>query len=297
MADITRRELLGLSIPAALTVALGFGKIRGEAQDNSPKKLGEPEIGLVTYLIAAEWDVPTIIRNCSEAQFKAVELRTTHAHGVEVSLSSAERKNVRAMFDNSPVRLASLGSAFEYDNPDPAILRENIEGTKKYAELAADLGCDGIKVRPNRLHEDKGIAREKTIEQIAAGLTEVGNAAADQGVEIRVEVHGQDTSRFPVFNAIMERCESPNVYVNWNSNDDDLLDGGLEHNFKLVADKIRFVHMRDMFLESYPWRKLLTSLRQNGYNGYCCAEIPASSDPLLVMKYYRALFLAYQDRL
>ena len=85
------------------------------------------------------------------------------------------------------------------------------------------------------------------------------------------------------------------VFICWNSNQNDLLDGGLETNFNLVKDKIHFVHMRDLFLEEYPFRALFTLLRGNGYNGYCCAEIPESSDPVRVMKYYRALFLAYQD--
>ena len=177
------------------------------------------------------------------------------------------------------------------------MLRKNIEGTKEYAKLAADLGCDGIKVRPNRLHEDKGIPREKTIAQIAEGLTEVGKSASEVGVEIRVEVHGRDTSRIPVFHAIMEQCRSENVYVNWNCNQNDLADGGLENNFNLLAEKIHFVHMRDLFVEEYPWRKFFQLLNTTGYDGYCCAEIPPSTDPIRVMKYYRALFLAYQDRL
>ena len=294
MSPITRRELLGAALPAALAAA-SLDKLHASTSGDS--KGSGPKVGLVTYLLAAEWDVPTIIENCTEAKFEAVELRTTHAHGVEVSLTKDQRKQIRSMFEASPVRLASLGSAFEYDNPDPAVLRENIEGTKVFAQLASDMGCDGIKVRPNHLHEDKGIPREKTIAQIAAGLTEVGNAAADLGIEIRVEVHGRDTSRFPVFHAIMEQCESKNVYTNWNCNPNDLEDGGIEHNFNLVADSIHFVHMRDIYLESYPWRKFLGLLNGIGYDGYCCAEIPASSDPLRVMHYYRALFLAYQDRL
>ncbi len=295
MSGITRRELLSAALPAAVAAA-GLSELHGSTSKADNPKNGGPKVGLVTYLLAAQWDVPTIIENCTEAKFEAVELRTTHAHGVELTLNKDQRKQIRTMFEASPVRLASLGSAFEYDSPDPAVLKKNIEGTKEFAQLAADMGCDGIKVRPNRLHEKDGVPREKTIAQIAKGLTEVGNAAADLGVEIRVEVHGSDTSRFPVYHPIMEQCESNNVYTNWNCNDNDLLDGGLEHNFKLVADSIHFVHMRDLFWETYPWRKFLSLLNGIGYNGYCCAEIPASSDPLRVMKYYRSLFLAFQDK-
>jgi hypothetical protein len=55
--------------------------------------------------------------------------------------------------------------------------------------------------------------------------------------------------------------------------------------------------MRDLFLEEYPWRKLLTRLNEINFRGFCLAEIPPSTDPVRVMKYYRALWLAYQGLL
>ena len=38
-----------------------------------------------------------------------------------------------------------------------------------------------------------------------------------------------------------------------------------------------------------------SSLRQAGYTGYCDAEIDASKEPIRLMKYYRATFLALQN--
>jgi hypothetical protein len=64
-----------------------------------------------------------------------------------------------------------------------------------------------------------------------------------------------------------------------------------------VKDKIFTVHMRDLFLDEYPFRKLLTRLNEIGFAGFCLAEIPDSKDPVRVMKYFRALFLAYQTLL
>ena len=76
------------------------------------------QLGIVTYNIAAKWDLDTILAVCGELAYAGVELRTTHGHGVEVSLSSAERAEVRAKFADSPVRLVGLGSAFEYHGGD-----------------------------------------------------------------------------------------------------------------------------------------------------------------------------------
>jgi hypothetical protein len=83
----------------------------------------------------------------------------------------------------------------------------------------------------------------------------------------------------------------------WNSNPTDLEGEGFEANFNSIKHKIVAVHMRDLCLEDYPFRKLLTGLNEIGYGGYCLAEIPETTDPVRVMKYYRALWLAYQGLL
>jgi hypothetical protein len=82
--------------------------------------------------------------------------------------------------------------------------------------------------------------------------------------------------------------------VCWNSNPTDLEGEGFDHNFALVRDRIIEVHMRDLFVEDYPWRRLMTSLKESGYRGFCLAEIPESTDPVRVMRYFRALWLSLQ---
>ena len=131
-------------------------------------------LGLETYNLAKDWDLTTIIDNCQETGFEGVELRTTHAHGVEAELNAAERDQVKARFADSSVELVGLGTAFEFDSVDPAEVKANVEGTKKYLELARDLGVSGVKVQPNKIHEDEGVPREKTFEQIGLALRRFG---------------------------------------------------------------------------------------------------------------------------
>ena len=106
-------------------------------------------LGLVSYNLAKDWDISTILKNCSETGFEGIELRTTHAHGVEVSLSKEARGEVRKRFADSAVVLMGLGSAFDFHTPDPAKLRRDIEATKEYIVLSHDVGGSGVKVRPN----------------------------------------------------------------------------------------------------------------------------------------------------
>lgn len=128
-------------------------------------------LGLVTYNLAQDWDIPTIIKNCEEARFEGVELRTGHAHKVEVNLTAEQRKEVRKRFQDSKVQLVGLGSTFDYHTPDQAKLRKDIEATREYIVLAQDVGASGIKVRPNAL--PKEVPVEKTLAQIGRALGEL----------------------------------------------------------------------------------------------------------------------------
>lgn len=252
------------------------------------------KLGTVTYNIAKDWDVPTLIANLTDARFDAVELRTTHRHGVEISLSPAARVDVRKQFDDSPIRIGGLGTTCEYHSPDPEVVRKNVDETKAWVLLARDLGAPSVKVRPNGLPKD--VPEEKTLEQIGKALTECGTFAREHGVAVQLEVHGEGSSRLPRIRKILDYGGNhPGVRVCWNSNPTDLLDGGFDANFALVRDQIGQVHMRDLFVEDYPWRKLLTALSAMSFEGYCFAEIPESADPVRVLKYFRGLFRAYQD--
>jgi sugar phosphate isomerase/epimerase len=250
------------------------------------------QLGIVTYNIAKDWDLPTLLSRLEKLGFAGVELRTGHAHKVEVDLSPSQREEVRKRFEDSPVELAGLGSAFEFQATDPAVVRKNIEGTKEYVRLAHDIGAPGVKVRPNGI--PKGADRDATFERIGRALNEIGEHASGFGVEIRVEVHGAVTSELPNFAKIMKHANHPNVYTCWNSNPTDVVNGSVGPNFALVGPTIHEVHLRDLTEEKYPWRELFALLDAQGFHGYTLAEIPESSDPERVLRYFRALWLAYQ---
>ena len=96
-----RREFL--STVAALPVlgAAAGAQTKPPAAPAAGKGL---KLGIVTYNIAKDWDVPTIIKNLTEARFDAVELRTTHKHGVEIALSKTERAATSTSFSLARLR-------------------------------------------------------------------------------------------------------------------------------------------------------------------------------------------------
>jgi sugar phosphate isomerase/epimerase len=256
--------------------------------NNNPLK-----IGVMTYNIAKDWDIETVIRNLTEAGYQTAELRTTHAHKIEVNLTPSQRADVKKRFEDSPLEVISLASGFMYHSPDPAELKRNIEGTKEYIKLAQDVGAVGIRVFGNELPE--GVPEEQTERQIGKALAEVGEFGYNHGVEVRICVHGKKTNQAPVIRNIIDASQSPHVYVNWNCEPADVQGKGLVHNFNLLKDRIRGVHMHELWMPEYPYRQLFRLLSEAGYKGYCNAEIEGNPDPVRFMKYYRALFLAYQN--
>jgi len=291
----SRRNFLKTAAISGTAVALpgSVGAAPLSNKDESFKLNENPlKIGIMTYTIAKEWDIDTVIKNLSETGYQSVELRTTHAHGIEVTLSKEERSEVKKRFEDSPLEAISLASAFRYHDADPAELKKNIEGTKEYTLLARDVGALGFRVFPNALPEEVPV--EQTLEQIGKALAEVGEFAYNQGVEIRVCVHGSGTNRVPIIKKIIDYSQSPHVYVNWNCNANDVEGEGLEHNFNLIKDRIRSMHMHELW-DGYPYRQLFRLLSDNNFTGYCNAEISGNDDPIRLMHYYRGLFLALQN--
>lgn len=229
------------------------------------------KLGLVTYLWGRDWDVPTLITNCTKAGFLGVELRVEHAHGVGLGISENKIAEVKKQFDDSPVEFVGMGTNEEYDSPDPKILAQNIERTKEYIRISHAIGGSGVKVKPNKLHE--GVPKEKTLEQIGISLNELGEYAADFNQMIRLEVHGSRTDELPNIKTIMDFAPNKNVGVCWNCNDTDLEGGGLEYNFNLVKDRFAdIVHIRELNVGTYPYQDLMSMFVEMKYKGWILLE-------------------------
>ena len=246
-------------------------------------------LGTVTYNLGKDWDLATLIKNCETTGFEAVELRTTHKHGVEPAIGPDPRRDVKKRFADARVRLLSLGTVCEYHAPDATIVRKNVEETKQFVKLAQDIGALGVKVRPNGI--PKNVPEEKTLEQIGRALRECGQAAQEHGVEIWLEVHGRDSSVPRRVRRMMEVADHHHVGVCWNSNAEDVEKDSVQKTFDLLRPWLRNVHINELWKPDYPWRELFGLLKKSGYNRYTLAEVPETSDPIRLMRYYRGLWL------
>jgi sugar phosphate isomerase/epimerase len=236
--------------------------------------------------------LPTLIKNCEAAKVLGVELRVEHAHKVDPSLTPEQRLEVRRRFEDSPLDVVGMGTNFEFHSANAYELRKNIERAKTFIKLSHDISGSGVKVKPNALPID--VPEERTLVQIGKALAELGDYAIGFGQEIRLEVHGKDTSELPRIKTIMDAADRDNVRVCWNSNDTDLNGGGLEANFALVKDLLgHTVHIRGVNQSDYPLDKLAKLLVDVDYEGHVLLEAHKmpDGDTVAALAEQRELFI------
>jgi sugar phosphate isomerase/epimerase len=242
------------------------------------------KLGMVTYQWGKDWDIPTIIRNLSEAGITGIEFRVDHAHGVTPSISKEKRKEIRKQFNQSKVEIVGMGTNQQFDYPDRTQLMQSIELTKQYILLSHDIGGSGVKVKPNQFHPE--VPKSRTVEQIGRSLNQLARIGADYGQQIRLEVHGVETQEIDNIKAIMDVADHPNARVCWNCNPEDLNGKGIEENFNLLKDRFGSTcHVRELDDASYPYPTLINLLVKMNYKGWVlleCRTDPADKVAALV---------------
>jgi sugar phosphate isomerase/epimerase len=285
MPGMDRRTLL------TAAGAIGAGTAN-RAEARARVDATEPRFGLgtVTYNVPKDWDLPTLLAILPKAGVRAIEFRTTHRHGVEPGLDSAGRVDVKQRCADAGIAQLSLGTVCEFQSPDPAVVRQNVEACREWVRLAHDIGARGVKVRPNGLPKDVPVA--KTLDQIGGALRECGRFAEGYGVEIWVEVHGEGTQAPENMHRIIQACGHPSVGVNWNSNPTDVTEGSVREAFRLLRPHLMSVHINNLWGD-YPYRELFRLLRRSGYDRYTLCEVGATVQPadgLLFFQCYHGLW-------
>jgi hypothetical protein len=271
----TRREILkhGLYTAAGAAAATAFTSCDTFQINGLGKSAGTTRFGFTTYQWGKDWDIPTLISNCTKAEAYGLEMRTSqnYAHGVELELDIRQRAEVRKRFADSPVTVVGLATSERFDSPDPSKVGMAIENSKAYILLSRDIGGSGIRVFPNSFHP--GIPREQTIAQIADALNVVGGFAGDCGQQVRLEAHGS-AGELPALRKIMEQVDQPSVRVKLNSDKRDTEGEGFEQNFNLVEEYLGdTLHLHNLKDSTFPYQLQMDLLVKMGWTGWQLLEV------------------------
>jgi hypothetical protein len=184
-------------------------------------------------------------------------------------LNADQRRKVQKQFADSPVTLVGIATGERFDWPDPQRLNTAIENTKLYVKLSHDVGASGVRVFPNQFHPD--VPHEKTIEQIARALDQVGAFAASYGQEIRLEAHGP-AGELPIIRAIMDQVTAPSVRVKLNSDARDADD--FERRFSLIKDRLGYtLHIHNLEDKRFPYQLQINLLMGMRWDGWALLEV------------------------
>jgi sugar phosphate isomerase/epimerase len=293
----SRREFLvgGARAAVGLGVFSAFGPSALSAADSPAKK--KMRFGFCTYQWGKDWDVPTLIANCQKAGVYGVEPRVgmKYAHGMELTLNTAHRAEIKKRFADSPVRIVSIATGERLDWVEPEKLRAAVEAVKAYLQLSREIGCNVLRVFANQFHPN--VPHEKTIEQIARSLNELAGTAANLGQEVSLEAYGS-AGELPTMRAVMDRVSHRNVRVRLNSLPSDNHGRGFAENFRLVKDFLSSIlHVHDLTDPEYPYQLLVNLLVQSKWEGWALLERKDRfADRVAAMADQRLLWQSMIDR-
>ncbi|MCZ7647409.1 MAG: sugar phosphate isomerase/epimerase [Planctomycetota bacterium] len=248
------------------------------------------KLGLHGWQMGRERDLETMLGLCAEAGLYSFEImiREDFQSRVDLDASPARRTEVRRLFERSGVKLAGLSHCCRYDALDPAEVKQNVEATKGYATLAADLGAPRLRCLGDRLHEDEGEPKARTIERVAASLREVCVFADPLGIDCGLEMHGH-FSPWEIALATVAQVGHPRCHLIHNGQPVNTPPERWDEVWTKLRPWIRHAHVHDILNLAFPHRRFFRQLRDDGYAGIVSLEQQPSADPVRVLRLTKAL--------
>jgi len=251
------------------------------------------KLSYTTYMIGAGLSFEQSVELALATGCAGIEFRTGNIfpHGVEVSLTSAQRKEKRRYIEDRYLEVSCLNSQFELHNPDAKEREKVVEDIGRMAKLASDLGCPFVRVFGNNIPE--GVNAQSCVQYVGEALGKAADLAAPYGVDILLEMHGQYNYWGYALPALKE-AGRPNAGILYNCDNRDLVGGSVAETFSRVKDFVRHVHMHDVN-KGYPYVQLFEELVRMGYGGYISAEIDGSAEPTRVLAIHNQCVRALYD--
>jgi sugar phosphate isomerase/epimerase len=239
------------------------------------KKWGEwMKLSLLTYQMARGWELAKVIDVAKAGGFAGIEFRVAagHRHGVELDATAAQRRAIRNQLQDAYLAVAALGTGSRFDTPDARQRQDVVEQTKRYIELAAEVGSGRIRVFGNDMPKGEAAPdRVAVLRYVGEALHELGQFAAPFGVDVLLEMHGQ-FNYWGFARKAVEYAAHARVGLVYNCDRRDLVGGSVAATYGEVASLVRHVHMHHL-TDGFPYAELFRLLVRDGYTGYLSSEV------------------------
>ena len=249
------------------------------------------KLSLLSFNMAKHLPLPEMLELAQTTGFEAVEFRgdAQHMHGVEVDTKPADRARIRKTIEDSGLTPACIATGTRFEFPKEWERREHIERTKRFIELAADIGALHIRVFGNAF--PKGVEKQDVIRWCGEGLAELGEFAQGYPVDVGLEMHG-DFYYWQYALESVQIANHPKVFIIPNCDGREADDSGsIRTSYEGVKDHVRHIHMHEIDNpKGFNYKEFFGLLKRDGYEGYMSAEIQPSDDPPRVLGLYVALW-------
>ena len=194
--------------------------------------------------VCPDWTLDEVVAGMKRHGYQGFEPRVEweHASGIEAELSAAERKAVRAQMEGEGLAICCIDSGARMAAPDLAERNQHIEDLKKYIDLAADLGCEQVRVFGGA--RDRGQEFMAVVDYVATGFAQILDQAKACGVILLLETHDDWCASAPV-RAVIERVGHPNLKVLWDFMHSQRMLEKPEESFRILGEYTHHTHAHD----------------------------------------------------
>lgn len=239
--------------------------------------------------------------------YEGVEPRAEakHNHGIEIETGKEKRKEIRRIFEESGIECACLATSLKYCMTDAEKRKQAIERTKKFIDLACDIGTKRIRVFGG--NPDNPISKQEAIKIVGEALAVVAEYAEKNKIFICLETH-DFFSRADDASQAVKIAGSPYIRINWDIMHPFTQRMTIEEAFECVKEYVEHCHIHDGVYDAerkvtlammgkgeIPYKTALKLLQEINYPGFLSGEYIQAWEPEVILPHDIKVLKSYLD--
>jgi len=246
------------------------------------------KLSLLTYQLGKDMTLDELLAVVTANGIPGIDFRAEldHKHGVELDTTPEQRAEIRRRCEDAGVAICSIATGCRFQSMDAAERQANVERGKRFVDLARDVGAPRIRVFGDRFGDND---RDVVVGNVGDCLRQLGEHAADGGVDVCLEMHG-DFYKWEYALKAVQLADHPRIGIVHNCDPREAADGPIADSIGQVQDHIRHVHIHGLEGGKYPYAEFFALMQAAGYDGYLSLECAESPDAERVIALYAALF-------
>jgi len=218
--------------------------------------------------------------------YEGIEFRPEwrQAHGIELELSAADRKEAARLLSESGLEGCCLSPGVWFCREEAGVRDQELEKLFRFIDLAADTRIGRIRVFGDPLPNTGSARRSANYEAQADYLGRASRRAGEAGIRLVLETH----CNFRAFDAgeVMYRAGYPAaLWINWHLSHCLAHGEDVDEAYRHVKGRVAHVHfsLLEEEDEQRHVRRQVELLRDDGFEGFFSLEVinPDDSEAVL----------------